>query len=233
MIDRFAMVNFASTFILEAVWSNNAEFIGKDADGKFINKLETNETLEALNWAVDMLAKYDYPQPDGAEWNYWQEAFVNGTGAFIAGETYQAGQDWKDMEDDFGFVCFPKGPNATDYTNCYNDNPIVIPANYDADRAWKIAFAYNVWTDPVPGFEDYNGSIEGFYNSFRDTESVDLTIARLYQNGMTTYHLNVPGLDLGPDLIWGLGTDGDSTPAAKAEAIRDTWQSYLDELNNK
>ena len=180
-----------------------------------------------------MLAKYDYPQPDGAEWNYWQEAFVNGTGAFIAGETYQAGQDWKDMEDDFGFVCFPKGPNATDYTNCYNDNPIVIPANYDADRAWKIAFAYNVWTDPVPGFEDYNGSIEGFYNSFRDTESVDLTIARLYQNGMTTYHLNVPGLDLGPDLIWGLGTDGDSTPAAKAEAIRDTWQSYLDELNNK
>lgn len=233
VIDRFAMVNFASTFIQEAVWSNNAEFIGKDADGKFINKLETNETLEALNWAVDMLAKYDYPQPDGAEWNYWQEAFVNGAGAFIAGETYQAGQDWKDMEDDFGFVCFPKGPNATDYTNCYNDNPIVIPANYDADRAWKIAFAYNVWTDPVPGFEDYNGRIEGFYNSFRDTESVDLTIARLYQNGMTTYHLIVPGLDLGPDLIWGLGTDGDSTPAAKAEAIRDTWQSYLDELNNK
>lgn len=97
VIDRFAMVNFASTFIQEAVWSNNAEFIGKDADGKFINKLETNETLEALNWAVDMLAKYDYPQPDGAEWNYWQEAFVNGAGAFIAGETYQAGQDWKDM----------------------------------------------------------------------------------------------------------------------------------------
>ena len=50
---------------------------------------------------------------------------------------------------------------------------------------------------------------------------------------MTTYHLLVPGLDLGPDLIWGLGTDGDSTPAAKAEAIRDTWQSYLDELNSK
>ena len=67
VIDRFAMVNFASTFINEAVWSNNAEFIGKDADGKFINKVETNETLEALNWAVDMLAKYDYPQPDGSE----------------------------------------------------------------------------------------------------------------------------------------------------------------------
>ena len=37
-------------------------------------------------------------------------------GAFIAGEAYQASGDWANMEDDFGFVCFPKGPAADDYT---------------------------------------------------------------------------------------------------------------------
>ena len=229
VIDRYAMVNFASTFFNEAVWSNNAEYIGKDANGKYVNKLESNETLQALNWAVDMLATYDYPQPEGSEWNYWAEAFVNGCGAFIAGETYQAGGDWSSMEDDFGFVCFPKGPNADDYTNMYNDNPFCIPSCYDADRAWKIAFAYNMWSEPVPGFEDYNGRTEAFYNNFRDTEAVDLTIARLNTNGKHTYHDMIPGLSLGPDLIWGMSKD--NTPAQKAEAIRDTWAAYLEEAN--
>ena len=228
-IDRYAMVNFASTFYNEAVWSNGGEFIGKDADGKFINRLEDDDTMEALNWALDMLSKYDYPQPEGSEWNYWADAFINGNGAFIAGETYQAGSDWSTMEDDFGFVCFPKGPKASDYTNCYNDNPFCIPACYDADKAWKIAFAYDLYTEPIPGFEDYNGRIEGFYNSFRDTESVDLTCNRLMNNGMVTYHLMVPGVDLGPDLIWGLNKD--NTPAQAAEAIRPTWEAFLEEAN--
>lgn len=228
-IDRYAMVNFGSTFYNGAVMSNNAHFIGKDADGKFYNALETQETLDALNWAVDMLATYDYPQPADSNWDYWVEAFVNGKGAFIAGETYQAGQEWKDMEDDFGFVCFPMGPNAKDYTNWLGDNVYAIPSCYDADRAWKLAFAYNLYSSPVPGFEDYNGRIEGFNNNFRDAESVDLTINRLYTNGSTTYHDLVPGIQMGPDLIWGLSKD--NTPAQKAEAIRDTWAAYIEEAN--
>ena len=228
-IDRYPMVNFASTFYDCAVFSNNADYIGKDADGKYVNKVESNETLQALNWAVEMLAKYDYPQPEGASWDYWVDGFKTGMGAFIAGETYQAGGTWADMEDDFGFVCFPKGPNASDYCNILNDNPFVIPACYDADRAWKIAFAYDQWSQPVPGFEDYNGRTESFYNAFRDTESVDLTIARLNTNGRHTYHYNIPSLNLGPDLIWGMNRD--NTPAQKAEAIRDTWAAYIEEAN--
>ena len=133
------------------------------------------------------------------------------------------------MEDDFGFVCFPKGPKASDYTNIIGNNPCCIPACYDADKAWKIAFAYDLYTEPIPGFEDYDGRDAGFYNSFRDTESVELTIARMKENGRVTYHTMIPGLDLGPDVIWGISKD--NTPAQKAEAIRNTWASYLEEAN--
>ena len=222
------IVNFGSTFYGEAVASNNGNFIGKDENG-YYNALETEETMNALNWALDMLSTYDYPQPEGSEWNYWQEAFVSGCGAFIAGETYQAGSDWSEMEDDFGFVCFPKGPKASDYTNIIGNNPCAIPACYDADKAWKIAFAYDLYTEPIPGFEDYDGRDAGFYNSFRDTESVELTIARMKENGRVTYHTMIPGLDLGPDVIWGISKD--NTPAQQAEAIRNTWASYLEEAN--
>lgn len=228
VIDRYAMVNFASEFYTTAVWSNDAEFIGMDENG-YYNALESDETMEALNWALDMLSTYDYPQPADSEWDYWKQAFINGCGAFIAGSAYQAGGDWSEMEDDFGFVCFPKGPNASDYTNCYGDNPYCIPACYDAEKAWKIAFAYDLYTEPIPGYEDYNGLLAGFYDSFRDTDSVDLTIARMMENGMITYHSMIPELSLGEDVIWGISKD--STPAQQAEAIRNTWAAYLDAAN--
>ena len=229
VIDRYAMVNFRSTFYNEAVASNYGDYIAMDENGKYYNDLESNETLDALNWALRMLDTYDYPQPEGSEWDYWVEAFQNGKGAFIAGEAYQASGDWANMEDVFGFVCFPKGPAADDYTNIRSDNVYVIPACYDAEKAWKIAFAYDLYTDPVPGYEDYNDALSGYYDSFRDTESVDLTITRLMENGRVTYNNMIPNLDLGADLLWGISKD--NTPAQAAEAIRNTWASYLEEAN--
>lgn len=227
-IDRYAMANFTSCFYPEAVYSNGGEFIGKDENGLYYNALESDETIEALNWALDMLGKYEMVYPEDAAWDYWITAYTNGEACFMADETYRAGQ-MADMEDDFGYVCFPMGPKMDDYSSVYYDNPIVIPACYDEEKAWNLAFAYNIFTEPVPGYEDYEPWKANYMKSFRDTESVDLTIARLEENGFNTYHTMIAGLDLGPDLIWGISKD--STPAQQAEKIRNTWASYLEEAN--
>lgn len=229
VIDRYALVTDESEMKNESVWSNGAEYIGME-NGKYVNKTESDETLKALNWALDMMAKHNY-KPDGAEWDWWKAGFTSGGGAFSANQAYLAANDFKDMEDDFGFVCFPKGPNASDYTNVYQDNPYAIPACYDADKAWKIAFAMNVYTDPVPGFEDYNDRLSGYYNTFRDMESVDLTIARLCTNGFTTYHEMIPGLSFGEQFLWSVNAD--NPPAVAAEAIRNQWASYLAYANGE
>lgn len=228
VIDRYAMANFTSCFYPEAVYSNGGEFIGKDENGKYYNALESDATMEALNWALDMLSKYEMVYPEDAAWDYWITAYKNGEACFMADETYRAGQ-MSDMEDDFGFVCFPMGPKADDYKSVFYDNSVVIPACYDADKAWKLAFAYNLYTEPIPGFEDYATWKSEYLKSFRDTESVELSIARLEENGFNTYHTMIAGLDLGPDLIWGMSKD--STPAQQAEKIRNTWASYLEEAN--
>lgn len=227
VIDRHAMTNFSSYFYPTAVFSNGGEFIGKDANGYF-NNLESDETMEALNWALDMITKYEMVYPADAQWDYTFTAFANGEAAFSCAGTYQSGT-WSEMEDDFGYVCFPKGPKAKDYTNCYGDNVYVIPGCYDAEKAWKIAFAYNLYTEPVPEYEDYAAWKFDHLKNFRDTESVDLTIARMMENGMVTYHGMINGIDMGPDLFWGLSKD--NTPAQQAEAIRNTWASYLEEAN--
>lgn len=233
IIDQYAMASQSGMFYSEAVYSNGGEFIGKDESGKYINKLETEETMEAMNWAYRMRNTYEMVYPEDSEWDYSYTAFANGEAVFCPEETYNAGGKWSEenMKDDFGFVCFPKGPKASDYTNCYNDNIYAIPACYDADKAWKIAFAYNLLTDPVPGYEDYEGWKSGFYTSFRDTESVDLSITRMMENGMVTYQNMVAGVSMGDDLFWAINED--NTPAQQAEAIRNTWQAYLDEANSK
>ncbi len=229
VVDRYAMANFTSTFYPLAVYSNGGDFIAMDENGQYYNDLESEETMEAMNWAFDMLSKYEMTYPEGSEWNYWLTAYANGEAVFTGDEAYRAGQEYKEMEDDFGFVCFPKGPKAADYTNIYQDNVYAIPACYDAEKAWKIAFAYDLYTELIPGYEDYDTWKADAYNNFRDTESVDLTMARLMDNGRVTYHTMISGLDLGPDLIWGISAD--STPAQQAEAIRNTWASYIEEAN--
>jgi len=234
VIDIYGETSQRAQIYSAAVYSNGGEFVGKDANGKYVNKLETNETLEALNWAMDYIIKHELPVPADAAWDWYVSAFKEGKAAFCVDDGYRF-NDFASMEDDWGFVCFPKGPNKSDYTNCYQDNVIVIPACYDAEKAWKLAFAYNLFTEPIKGFENYEGWKSGYYSKARDNESVDLTLARMVKNGIVTYHNMIPNLQLGADLLWSLGYADESgqvaTPAQRAEAIRATWNSYIDAAN--
>lgn len=227
--DVYGLATMTSEFYKAAVMSNDSDIIGKDADGNFINKVETEASMEALNWAVEMYDTYMEIYPEGSNWDYYKTAFKNGTAAFNPGEAYMAGQDWADMEDDFGFVPFPKGPKAANYVHIANDNLYVIPACYDAEKAWNIAFAYNLYTEPIPGFEDFAAWKNDYYQNFRDIESVDISLVAMVDNTRVTYDSLVPGLKINDDFIWGISAD--KTPAQKAEEIRDAWQALIDEAN--
>jgi hypothetical protein len=87
-----------------------------------------------------------------------------------------------------------------------------------------------MWYEPVPGFEDYAGWKAGYQKHYKDTESVDLTLARLKVNGRTTAHSLVPNVDMGPQFYWRFG-EFNNDPAALAEAVRETWKAYIDEAN--
>lgn len=242
VLDIHALTGQDTVFYGEAVASNNADYVALE-NGKYVNKLESNETMQAMNWAVDVWKKHNTPYPEDAQWNYFSTIWQEGKAGFFAGQAYSAGQDFgpnyvKNEEtgqnewdgtykvpDELGFVCFPKGPAASDYTNIYDDNVYVIPACYDADKAWKLAFALNVWTEPIPGYEDYSAFREDQRINFRDSESVDLTLARLMENGRLTYHGMVNGIEVGGDLYWKLNEN--NSLAQQVEAIRDKWNYYI------
>lgn len=230
VVDSYALVNFSPNFFNEAVASNDACYIGMDKNGKYYNATNTDEFLEAMNWGYDMIKKYEMPSPKDAEWDYSFTSFVNGEAAMNAASVYQAGT-YKDMEDDYGFVCFPKGPNAKTYHDVWDDNVYVIPACYDKERAWKIAFAYNLFSEPTPGYEDDTYWQSSYYANFRDTRAVDETISILKskESGVVWYQSLVSGISVG-DIVYAVYAK-EKTPAEKIDEVKSQWQSYIDEAN--
>ncbi|WP_026653065.1 ABC transporter substrate-binding protein [Butyrivibrio proteoclasticus] len=236
VIDVYGLTLNEGVMTTQAVFSNTGDYIGKDASGNFTYDLENPETLEALEWTVNIFTKYDaeVANPEGAEWDYYKEQFVNGQAAFLVEDEYAGtpGNFLEDMQDEVGFVMFPKGPKASDYINVWSNNPACIPGCYDADRAWKIAFAWNLYTNPPAAeYYDYNGYLSTARNGIFDTRAVDETITMMTEKGTIAFHGMVPNLSLGSDFVWNI-TPG-CVVSEQVEAIRDTWKAYVDDANSK
>ncbi len=230
--DVFGLTVNEGNMTTAAIFSNGGSYIGKDANG-YVYNLEAPETLEALEWTVDMFTKYDQHDPEGAEWDYYKEEFLNGSVAFMVEDEYAGtpGNFLQDMQDEVGFVMFPKGPQGKDYINVWSNNPAAIPGCYDDDRAWKIAFAWNLYTDDPAGYEGYNGIPARAREGIFDSRACDETIPMMSDpaHGTIAYHGMIPKLDLGPDFVWGVGPN--TVVSEAVEAIRDTWKQYVDDAN--
>ena len=231
VIDVYGLTLNEGVMTTAAVFSNGGSYIGRDENGYFYN-LESPETLEALEWTVKMFDKYDLPDPEGAEWDYYKEAFLNGQAAFMVDDEYCAvrGNWLLEMEDELGFVMFPKGPQADTYVNVWSNNPAAIPACYDAEKAWKLAFAYNLYTEQPIGYEDYMDLSNAAAGIF-DMRAIDETIPMMMEeeHGTISYHGLIPQMDIGPDFVWNIAPG--SVVSEQVEAIRDTWKAYIDAAN--
>ncbi|HEX3022668.1 MAG TPA: extracellular solute-binding protein [Lachnospiraceae bacterium] len=230
-IDSYAMANFSPDFFRAAVISNNAQFIGKDESGKFFNATTDPNFLESLQWVTKLIEDgYEMPTPEDAEWDWFIAAFHDGKAAMHFGEQYRTGT-WSDMKDDYGFVLCPKGPKSDTYATYFGDNIAVIPSCFDAETAEKIAFAYNLWTNPTPGYEDVEDWKDFYYTRFRDERAVDETLSMMYEDGIAReeYLPFVYGTSFG-DFAYDLYALV-STPAEKIEAVSGMWQSLIDDAN--
>lgn len=232
VVDVYALASFSPRLIGSAIASNGANFVERDEDGKYYNATGSDAFLEAANWIVEIIKKHELPQPEGSEWYYAEPSFYNGEAAMSVHQDYFASTLYENMQDDYGFVVFPKGPKADKYLNFRGDNVTVIPSIYDEQRAWNIAFAYDLYTNPTPGYDDEEDWKSHYYARYRDTRAVDDTIAILRDSNYAaiSYVDLIPGYDLGPDFYWdvyGLTM----TPAEKLESVQNQWQAYLDAVN--
>ena len=139
------------------------------------------------------------------------------------------------MEDDWGFVMFPYNEKNKDATNktTPNDNIIVMPSCFSAEEAEKIAFAYDLYTEPTPGYELEDAWKQTYYDQFKDDRAVDETLTMMHEADhiQTSYLPLISDLDYG-DFCYAVYA-GATTPAKKIEAISSKWDSKISDMNKK
>lgn len=220
-----------------AVHSNGGVYVGKDADGKFTYNIEDPNTVEALEWMLRMYQTYDWDGPvddtGATNWEYYKDQFKNGGAAFLLDQEYCAspGNLFADMEE-LGFVMFPKGPHGS-LVQAADDNVAGIPACYDADKAWKIAFAYDVIMEPVPGFENTNEYCDTARQGNFDQRAVDETIPMMCSHSMLDFYGLIPnnGDFMNADFRWAIGPNGTKTISELIDGKRDIAKQYIADAN--
>lgn len=229
-IDTYAMTADLSTEILDAVVaSNGANYIDKDSTGKFVNATNRPEFLQALQFAVRLNTEgVLMPRPENSNWDWYKPAFHDGKVAMMVTQQYVA-QELRDMTDDWGFVLFPKGPNAKDYRYSSDENVMVIPNTYSAAEVDKILYAVQLWYTPVD--DDPDAWKDDQYSVYRDARAVDetLTMIRNPKYGSTKYYVFIPGLERG-DIAWNMWYwEGD--PAQLVESVSQAWNALINDAN--
>ena len=231
VIDQYAMASFNTEFTWAALHANGGSIVEQDSNGKYYLNLESDNSMEALNWVKSMFVNYQLPQAEGAQWDYFKTAFTNGEVAFYVNHEYDAQPNGllANMKDDWGMACFPVGPNGDGKLFTLNgDNMFVIPNCYSQDKVNKIMKIMDLWTTTTPGYEDEDAWKEGYYAGFRDTRAVDETIQYMMDNSVPWKAWLIPGLNYSP-VAWDIC--GGRDPAETIEARKPELQATLDEMN--
>jgi multiple sugar transport system substrate-binding protein len=226
--DVYGISSFSKDFFRGCVFSNNAKFIGYE-NGKFYNASSEPNFLEALEWGYSLYEKgYHMPQPEGSNWDWFVATFAEGKVAMQCAEVWR-NNNWKEMQDDYGFVIFPKGPKGEMMT-VFTENVVVMPSTHTKEHAEDCAFAYDLYVNPTPGYEDDDWQA-GYYTQFRDTRAVEETLPLFYEpnHGVISYLGMISGIDYG-DVTYDLDA-GALTAAESVEKVQQLWQARIDEAN--
>ncbi len=233
--DVYPMASFSTDFFPACMVANGTDIIVNN-EGTLSTNLDDPAILEALNWGYSLYEEgYVMPKPEGddVEWNWFVQAFQEQKTCMRVCEEYEAGSivnyDFKS-----GFVCFPYGPSSDgSLISIVRENILIIPSCFDDQRIADIAFAYNIFTEDTPGYEDDDSSWKGSYEAmFKDqravNETLDLMINKLPQVMRPTILL--------PDYVndWIYNIDaGAATAAEQLEAYSSQWQQMVDDFNAK
>lgn len=235
--------NGSNEIVSGFVRSNGGNWFNRDANGKVTCTATDPKTIRGVQFAQELIASdYFYKNPytgeeAGTHWNYFEAAFREEEKfVFLIDQAYQltgnniySAISENKVPFDLGFVMLPKGEDADGYNNMYIDNVFAIPGCYDADKAWKIAFAFDQYFETIPGYEDFNPNMAGYMAGVSDSRIVDETLTRMASEGtMLDYTVLLPDVSIGSDLQW-LPTDQDAS--ALIEATLTKWELAAEEAN--
>ncbi|HIW73211.1 MAG TPA: extracellular solute-binding protein [Firmicutes bacterium] len=147
----------ALTLVQSLTLANNGEISGVDPGTLQPEMMWQNaNTLEAMNFVYGLCVtdKVCRPNLAGESWTQGAKDFADGKYAFMCSTLDYAGMLQKiPMQDDFGIVPAPIGPQADDYIHAVNGISYhFIPVTYQ-DRVPELLILYDALSQPPEGYD--------------------------------------------------------------------------------
>ncbi len=227
------------------VTSTGKDFIAVDKDGMIYNNCKDEDVLGAMEFAAELYKKgYEMPAPSDGASEWYITAFQEGKAAMQFAEEPLCKPDApygeNNMTDEIGFVVPPKPDGQEEYYTYVYGNVWVIPSCYDAETAADIAFAYDLYTNETPGYNDpisYEDLyVYDFYrNGAYDERAINETLPHYDDTNEATVNFLtrylVDGLEI-TDLTKHYPFV-EKTPKQCVEEVWDFWQVLIDASNGK
>jgi len=227
--EYYGFAGSCESFCEAAVYSNGGGFVGIDEEG-YTLLVNSDQTREALEWSAYILDVFFHPS---AVYDF-DEIFLYDGAAFTIGCAEHFDPCMIDSDSDYGIVAFPKGPDNAEgkYTIPSKNYPVVIPACYDEDTAWKLAFVWSMWNTPPAGYEDYDPNMYTYYSVY----SKPGVEALLEMNGTASYIVSdkaqmIPELDIYSQLLAGFYMQQDASMLVNQATEK--WREYIAAENEK
>ena len=142
----------------------------------------------------------------------------------------KANHDFTGMIDDYGFVCFPLGPNSKGHYRTVSDTKmVVIPSCYDANRAEKIARAIDLWLEPIPGTTKPDAWKSNYISQFRDGRVMDETVVMMHDYPNPRIDVLIEKID--SKATYKNILTGVNTPEEEYFFTRISWSNVFDDYN--
>ena len=220
------------------IYANNGSVVDYSGETPAFS-MDSANSLEALNLAAQManVDKSIFVTELGAEWDTAVKMFTGGQIGMLRAEQWiiECFNAWS-MEDDFGLVPFPMGPQATGHIDDISSQAVYfIPSNVDDEHAKAALLFYNdLFDDLYPELSQEDKAVTKFTRYCRDEESV-AQMANIYYNGLTKstgiYKAGVTAEDV-VSIVNAIYA-GTSTPAAIIAEKKPAIQAAIDEIYKK
>lgn len=239
-VDTWGMVNRESDYFSVALYSSGSGYVTKDADGRYVDQMDSDRFLKYFTKASKLYQKYSKPLPAGEETSF-KSAFMSGEAAMCVSSEF-TWDEMKAIPEEWGFVLFPNTDDG-ELIVVERSNILVIPSSFSPEEADDIALAYNLYTNIPYCMCGYLQHWEEPYYSlgqYGDTRTVDDSLRRIdyyrTEGGLSTfrYDLLIPefGSFMDDSYLHRIVT-GDVTPEEAIQSKKNELNKILTDLNKQ
>ncbi len=215
------------------LYSNEA-YIAEKTDTGMTLDMDDPRIIDALTAYSDFTSTVDYRPIDWSvdEWDSLILSFQNGTSMMCLEEFWISYMYLNEMSDDWGWVPFPKGNAAEDYS-CYGkENGCRIILN-GVDKPEEVALMYDLITDVAEDEAEFYDLLEDQLENWCDDIETMENVSYIYQNGISRINW-INGFSTLNNAVNSMMTaieNGDMTPQTAMDTYRSAIETAVSDIN--